>query len=373
MRVLPQRASEPSASTPLHQAASAGQAETISALLLRGEDKDARDQHGSTSLLLASEKGRLAAVKTLLAAGAHFDVRDTADYSVLDCAAMGGHTRVIQAILEHGADVNSSDGDSLTALHKAAMKNQTDAIDTLVEAGADIEFMANEGDTPLFLAASQSFSESMLTLLKRGAEVMMCDEFAYSPMHQACVGRRPGLEKAVDLLLRWGADETALNEDGLTPAEVLDHDLDESENHCSQEEVERARLLLARAPADRTWRRRGWLVMLRSRASKVRVASHGGVGNSTNGDSSGSDARLTGDREGESQKAGTTEAASEAGGEQGNRREQRRGGDGGEARNLLGVGAGGGSEGGGVGFSGIVALLLELELEDVFRSVVGFL
>ena len=71
----------------------------------------------------------------------------------------------------------------------------------------------------------------------------------------------------VDLLLRWGADETAFNGADQIPAEVLDVESDgDIGNSATKDETERTRLLLAYAPADRVWRRRCWLVMLRSRA-----------------------------------------------------------------------------------------------------------
>lgn len=53
-------------------------------------------------------------------------------------------------------------------------------------------------------------------------------------------------------------DETALDGNGKTPADLL-----------PQDGADGIRRLLARAPADRVWRRRGWLVMLRLRASKA--------------------------------------------------------------------------------------------------------
>lgn len=57
------------------------------------------------------------------------------------------------------------------------------------------------------------------------------------------------------LLLRHGADETALDNDGPKPVDKLDIPLDEEELEdsppCAQGGVERARLLLSRAPADR--------------------------------------------------------------------------------------------------------------------------
>lgn len=88
-----------------------------------------------------------------------------------------------------------------------------------------------------------------------------------------CRTQERGAEAATDPLLRWGADETALDRDGKTPAEVLDVP---REGYPSQNEIDRVRLLLARAPADTARRRRGWLVMLRSRASMAETPSREG-------------------------------------------------------------------------------------------------
>lgn len=74
----------------------------------------------------------------------------------------------------------------------------------------------------------------------------------------------------VDVLLKWGADETIADDEGNTPTSSLDLDSVGyilGEEH-SQDEVDRVRLLLQNAPADRAWRRRGWLVMLRERVSR---------------------------------------------------------------------------------------------------------
>ncbi|CAM9192128.1 unnamed protein product, partial [Ectocarpus fasciculatus] len=63
----------------------------------------------------------------------------------------------------------------------------------------------------------------------------------------------------VELLLRWGADEQLTNKSGDTPADIvgawgLVYDEVDADD-------QRIRRMLARAPADRSWRRRGWLVL----------------------------------------------------------------------------------------------------------------
>ena len=346
--------------TPLHQAAAAGHPAIVSALLSSGVDKDVLDRtHGTTPLICAAWKGRLAAVNTLLAAGADFKIRETTDgvsvsASALDVAAFEGHIPVIKAILRHGADVNSRDGDGCSALHSASRSNDEGTIDALIAAGADVELEAHDGSTPLYHAAYFSQCKSMRALLRRGAVVGGHDKLGQTPLHWACRVKLRGMAAAVDLLLRWGADETALNTSGQTPAVLLDLDPLENERRCCRQEVERARLLLTRAPADRAWRRRCWLVMLRSRAAKERTSSCGGGGG-------GSDTRIVCDGEDVVCKAPKTE---------------RPGGVSHGVRGQISPSAGGhavGRERGLGGLSHLVEQLLGLELEGVFRTIVGFL
>lgn len=68
----------------------------------------------------------------------------------------------------------------------------------------------------------------------------------------------------VELLLHWNADESATNSENRTPSDVLgvgDSDVDDDAVEISNV----IRGLLVRAPADRVWRRRGWLVLCRAR------------------------------------------------------------------------------------------------------------
>ena len=75
---------------------------------------------------------------------------------------------------------------------------------------------------------------------------------------------------AVGLLLRAGAKETELVfRDGVQQSLAQEHDAGFriATFRAPPEEIERARTLLARAPNDRAWCRRRWLVMLRLRGA----------------------------------------------------------------------------------------------------------
>lgn len=325
----PNISSQQGLATALHVAAERGDEGILSALLLARADKDARDGEGETPLIRAVKTGRLAMVETLLEAGADCNIRRADTYSALDLAAERGPVSVLRAILAHGVDVNARDKIGCSALHSAAMTDQEDSVCALIKAGADIERRTNTGWTALHAAARHHSCKAMAALLQNRAAVnARVESTGDTPLHRACSQRRGGLEATVDLLLRWGADETAANNGDRTPLELLDSCRRVRSPHCcSPDEVERASNLLVWAPEGRAWRRRSWLVMLRSRAV-MRGSDH---------------AAACG--EGQGGKMARSEAARGV--------EQKD------------------SHGGGLG--GLVELLVGLDPEPVFRAVVGFL
>ncbi|CAM9657926.1 unnamed protein product, partial [Hapterophycus canaliculatus] len=106
----------------------------------------------------------------------------------------------------------------------------------------------------------------VLALLRRGAKIDARESAGEHPLH---VASQYLADKVVDLLLRWGADETKTNGDGNVPAEVIGTYAAEEDTPLSEEErgevEERLRRLLVGAPSDRAWRRRGWVVLCRNR------------------------------------------------------------------------------------------------------------
>ncbi|CAN0364277.1 unnamed protein product [Pylaiella littoralis] len=285
--------------TPLHSAAMLGHSSIVSMLLgTASTDKNALDNALVSPLMMASERGHLSIVKALLVDGA--DIRaQTSDshqnMSVLDLAAIKGHVEVTNAIIEHGGDVNKGSPElGFVPLHYAAEFDRAGVVDVLLDSGANVGVKDRVGSTPLHLAALHSSHKAMLALLRQGANVNEAGSRGCTPLHWVCMHQRPGLEASADLLLRWGASETAVDDIGKTPTEVLES-RSANRRGCSAEEAEHVRVLLARAPADRIWRRRCWPIMLRARVERGRT-----VNSSDGGRSSGSgqsDRKVFGDRE----------------------------------------------------------------------------
>lgn len=122
---------------------------------------------------------------------------------------------------------------------------------------------------PLHTAAKMGNHEAALALLRHGADVHAT--FVPSgcrPLHFACAYMR---EDVADLLLRWGADETAISRLGgkamdrlSTVEEIHDEFEEEGSVEAMLARLERMIVLLARAPNDRAWRRRGFVVLCRA-------------------------------------------------------------------------------------------------------------
>lgn len=149
-------------------------------------------------------------------------------------------------------------------------QNNPDAIFALARAGADIEEVYRGEVTPLCLSTSStSYYAAMLALLSMGANLhARCRYTEMTALHAACEAVDPD---AADLLLRWGADETAVDQNGRTPAAVIPRMDEAPEEH--RPAILRLVKLLEFADQDRTWRRRGLLVMCRAHPDRLRLVA----------------------------------------------------------------------------------------------------
>ena len=108
--------------------------------------------------------------------------------------------------------------------------------------------------------------------MKHGADINARDDEDQTALFDvASLTGGQGAAEMVDLLLRSGADETITGKEGQTPADVVGQWFKEcADEDPLVEEIERVRRLLANAPADRAWRRRGYLVMCRALPDRMR-------------------------------------------------------------------------------------------------------
>ncbi|CAM9535317.1 unnamed protein product, partial [Hapterophycus canaliculatus] len=200
--------------------------------------------------------------RAFLAAGADVNLRCGRGMSALDWSSVGGHVETVTVLIEHGAEVNAADASGWTALHFGAAAGKAEVVRLLCSSGADVDKADGSGSTPLLEATRGGHAAAARALLGAGADGSLRSAQDETPLHLAVInaGKR-GSAEVVDLLLRRGADEKAMSSNGQTAMDMIGAGEIEDEDVLAEEDVERVRLLLSHAPADRAWRRHGFLVM----------------------------------------------------------------------------------------------------------------
>jgi ankyrin repeat protein len=129
-------------------------------------------QYEDTPLKQAAAAGDAARVRALLAAGTPADEPSHVGVTALMIASRRGHVEVMQLLLAAGADVNNRDDvvNEWTPLVHAVHKRQTRAVRLLLEAGADPDLRMGGGATALMFAAAYGDTETVRELLAHGAD-----------------------------------------------------------------------------------------------------------------------------------------------------------------------------------------------------------
>lgn len=251
---------------PLHMAIEGGLMDTAQTLVLHGARQDVKGSKGEYPIHQAVCRGYDNIVHVLMQNGGDLDCLDAREWTPLRIAVHENHLSTVQLLLNGGADVNFQMTSAVTVLHVAPRYMRADIIHVLIEAGADIDARNSGGQTPLWYSAYQGSCTAMLALLQKGAKVNIASNHGWTPLHTVCQKGKPD---AADLLLRWGADEKALSSSGKTPSARIPDIARAAEE--DRPRLARLSKLLANAPQDRIWRRRGFLIMYRELKDRRRL------------------------------------------------------------------------------------------------------
>ena len=141
-------------------------------------------------------------------------------------AAKHGDREAAEDALRRGADTNAVI-ENWTPLFWAAQEGHTEIVDLLLDAGANVNFSDPGGFTPLKQAVGEARIATVEHLLLRGADVSRrCkSDGGCTVLHTAAAY---GHLDCIRLLLLYGADPKARNDDNQTPYDTA-IDCDESE------------------------------------------------------------------------------------------------------------------------------------------------
>lgn len=154
----------------------------------KGADVGFRPENGATALMVAAGKANAAMAKWLIGRGADVAARDGRMRTAVFYAAeaQGDGSEVIALLVEAGANPNDRDQDRNSPMHLACERAVLGTVHKLIELDSDVNASnSSAGDTPLHILAR-----------KKGADSVKCAQE----------------------LISAGADLSAVNKQGRTPA-----------------------------------------------------------------------------------------------------------------------------------------------------------
>jgi ankyrin repeat protein len=207
----------------------------IKALIDKGADVNARDQHGTTALMTAAANGHLGTIRLLLDRGAKVNLKDNDSDDVPDLGGarivhFRGRTALqyaqscesIQAmrlLIAHGADVNVRDEEGVNLLMYAAIDGDTAKMRLLLAHGTDVNARDTTGRTALMFAANFAKRDAMTLLHEHGATVNARDNKGETALMHNMDGPRDN-PRTLKMLLAMGADCHVKSQEGKTALSI---------------------------------------------------------------------------------------------------------------------------------------------------------
>ncbi|MFN0184293.1 MAG: ankyrin repeat domain-containing protein [Aquabacterium sp.] len=176
-------------------------AATVSSLLQRGFDPNARDEKGQVALYVAYRSGSLKVADALLQhPDTKIDLRNEAGESPMMMAALRGQRDQVARLLDRGVPPHHT---GWSPIHYAATaENGAPVVELLLAKGAPAEARSPNGSTPLMMAARYGSEASVNILLAKGADLKARNERDMGPADFARSVGRDALGARLEALAR---------------------------------------------------------------------------------------------------------------------------------------------------------------------------
>lgn len=202
--------------------AQAGYDGVVLNFLQSGAAIEAKTPNGETALYLAAERGHIATMELLLRRAANIESRTISGETPLVCAARGGNNKAVKLLLDHGAHMDSTSVDTSTSISAitGAVYGGSRTMRLLLEKGADPNFrdIEEHGGTLLHMVSRNqpggSQTRRIHLLLEYGADLEARDEEGKTPLAAAV---EDYTFETMPILLERGANLEARDNNGRTP------------------------------------------------------------------------------------------------------------------------------------------------------------
>jgi ankyrin repeat protein len=146
--------------------------ETVTEILKRRVDLNARQADGATALHWAAHFGDVRIAELLIRAGARAGIADDTGVTPIHLACTNRSAALVDLLLEAGADPNATLLNGETALMTCSRTGDVHAVEALVARGADVNRTeAFHDQTALMWAAAERHPDVVAALIDRGAGV----------------------------------------------------------------------------------------------------------------------------------------------------------------------------------------------------------
>jgi|AP45_3_1055517.scaffolds.fasta_scaffold27932_2 ankyrin repeat protein len=137
---------------------------TIAAVLLVGcattqSPKPPTVKAPDISIHEAAKAGDIETVKQHIAAGTDVNAKGVFGWTLLLQAVAGGHKEIVELLIDNGADVNGKTDEGRTPLHWAAYSGHKEIAELLIGEGAEMNAKERDGRTPLNFASKKSIKD----------------------------------------------------------------------------------------------------------------------------------------------------------------------------------------------------------------------
>ncbi|RSL88358.1 hypothetical protein CEP52_015246 [Fusarium oligoseptatum] len=211
--------------TPLHWAATRGNATDIETLIEAGAEVDSQSSAGVTPLLNACSTANLTAARALLDRGAAIEHRDKRLGTCLHHFAAQSKVEnfsLLSFLISRGAEVDAQNTDKATPLSGAVMANRPKLVNLLLQHGADANNRDWDGDDELFSAISMLSHKSAQLLLDYGADYTNINNRGAGILHiLATAGDLRMIRLFTEARMR-GLDPTMRDLDGKTAMDLFE-------------------------------------------------------------------------------------------------------------------------------------------------------
>jgi ankyrin repeat protein len=184
-------------SSPLHIAASMGQAANVQALVQARAPLEMIDLQGFIPLFSAIYHGNLETVQLLIDAGS--DVHHVSEHAMtaMHVCASRGHFHLVDYLASHGVEINRENSDGITPLMQSVLLDATEGHVTMIhalhQAGAAVDQQNARKQSAMQKACSLGKLTAMHCLLECGASLQLIGPHGWTLLHASVHHNHPAM------------------------------------------------------------------------------------------------------------------------------------------------------------------------------------